>query len=168
MHTARHLVERCLQGNTLRGRTVILVTHHISLCLSAASYIVELANGEVIREGTIKQLQATGELKTVIDAEDDIEDAVEVAEPTDTLENEADNHTAAPSKSNEPTSQGKLVEAEHRAEGRVSLQTYFTYVRAAGWISWIFTLSLMLMMRLINIVNDVRLASLLSLYLAPP
>lgn len=152
MHTAHHIVDHCLQGSLMRGRTVILVTHHISLCLRVASYIVELSHGTVIRGGLIRDLKATGELKTVIDAEDEPfkeDDKSPISqEPGDELLTEISNEVHI--------SSGKLVEAEHRAEGRVSLMTYITYIRAAGWFSWLLTLSLMLLIRAIAIASDVR------------
>lgn len=156
MHTAHHIVEHCLQGPLMRGRTVILVTHHISLCLRVASYIVELTNGTIIRGGLIRDLKASGELKTVIDAEDEPfkeDEKSQIAQvPGDELVSEICNEVHV--------SSGKLVEAEHRAEGRVSLMTYITYIRAAGWFSWLLTLSLMLLIRAIAIASDVRSHSL--------
>ncbi|KAL5518793.1 hypothetical protein ACEPAH_476 [Sanghuangporus vaninii] len=161
MHTAQHLVEHCLKGDLMKGRTIILVTHHISLCLPVASYMVELSGGKVIHQGTIKDLQASGQLKRVIETEDEpSEDTVCLAE-TDmrTDKNEAD--TADPEGthwSRKSLLRGKLVEAEHRAEGRISIATYMSYVRAAGWFSWVLTLTLMILIRLISVANDLFLA----------
>ena len=127
MHTAQHIVEHCLRGDLAKNRTIILVTHHITLCLSSASYIVELAAGKVVLQGSVKELQATGNLKTVVDAEDD------TAEPEGEEEeivsiNEADAVTQnGGEEKRKRISSGKLVEAEHREEGRVSLATYITY-----------------------------------------
>jgi len=55
---------------------------------------------------------------------------------------------------------GKLVEAEARAEGRVSLKSYWTYIRAAGLWAWVFTFVLLVLIRVINIGNQVSLFSL--------
>ena len=44
-HTAHHLYFECLKGDLMRGRTVILVSHHVQLCAPGASYIVALDNG---------------------------------------------------------------------------------------------------------------------------
>ncbi|EJD03803.1 P-loop containing nucleoside triphosphate hydrolase protein [Fomitiporia mediterranea MF3/22] len=162
MHTARHIVEQCLRGDLMKGRTVILVTHHISICLPVASYIVELSGGKVIRQGTVTELQDSGQLKTVLDTEDDTtSDKDEYSDETIVeQENEADEvDAAACDKSQKSLIKGKLVEAEYRAEGRVSLVTYMSYVRAAGWISWTLTLSLMILIRLIQVVNDLFLAN---------
>ncbi|THH08344.1 hypothetical protein EW145_g2759 [Phellinidium pouzarii] len=161
MHTAQHIVEHCLRGDLARGRTIILVTHHISMCLSTASYIVELERGKVIRQDTVKNLQTSGQLKVVLYIEDDANGAIDSASAIDLQEasgNEADAEGLDVARITKPLPSGKLVEAEHRAEGRVSLYTYFTYVRAAGWISWVATFGLMLLTRLIAIANDLFLA----------
>ena len=46
---------------------------------------------------------------------------------------------------------GKLVDEETRAEGRVSLRTYWTYIKAAGIVCWVFTFAFMLLIRFINV-----------------
>ena len=163
MHTAQNIVDCCLQGSLMRGRTVVLVTHHISLCLRVASYIVELSGGKVIRSGLVKDLKASNELKTVIEAEDDTYKEEGETPNAKVTETEADELSEVNSEVR-ATSSGKLVEAEHRAEGRVSIWTYITYVRAAGWVSWLLTLSLMLLIRVIAIANDVRIQSHLLRY----
>jgi len=50
---------------------------------------------------------------------------------------------------------GKLIAAEVRAEGRVSVRTYLTYISAAGIWCWIMSLIIMLIIRLIGIGNQV-------------
>jgi hypothetical protein len=39
-HTALHIYDRCLKGPLLAGRTVVLISHHVQLCVPGASYIV--------------------------------------------------------------------------------------------------------------------------------
>ncbi|KAG6333895.1 hypothetical protein ID866_5197 [Astraeus odoratus] len=58
-HTAHHLYHECLKGDLMRGRTVILVSHHVQLCMSGASYIVALDNGRVIFQGDREAFQAS-------------------------------------------------------------------------------------------------------------
>ncbi|EJD03804.1 P-loop containing nucleoside triphosphate hydrolase protein [Fomitiporia mediterranea MF3/22] len=165
MHTARHIVEFCFKGDIVKGRTVILATHHISMCLPVASYIVELSSGKVIRQGTVTELQASGQLKTVLDTEDGTTAAEDEFSDRTTKKPENEVHEMGVMESdNHHWSQkspmkGKLVEAEYRAEGRVSLTTYISYVRAAGWFSWTLTLGLMVLIRLIQVANDLFLAN---------
>lgn len=151
MHTAQHIVNRCLSGELARDRTVILVTHHISLCLPIANYLVELSHGRILRRGSISSLREMGLLQQAIDSEDlALEDDKE--EAVDSTENEMDQLSKPLAR--RPLSNGKLIEAEARAEGRVSLRTYLIYIWAAGIFCWILTVLLMLLIRLINIANQ--------------
>ncbi|KIY73590.1 P-loop containing nucleoside triphosphate hydrolase protein [Cylindrobasidium torrendii FP15055 ss-10] len=155
MHTAQHLVDNCLSGKLIRGRTVILVTHHIGLCLNITSHLIELSAGRVIQQGSVEELRARGVLQKVIETEDEpFVDTHEQETPRD--ENEAD--LVANADQNK-TDKGKLIKAETRAEGRVSFRTYLTYIRAAGSLCWILTFLLMLLIRIINISNQVFLSA---------
>ena len=168
MHTAQHLVQHALSGPLVAGRTVILVTHHISMCLPVASFLVELSDGKVVYQGTIQELQSRGLLRKVIEAEDISESSMvkasheEVNEADLTLQNGAEKHKR-------PVSNGKLIDAEARAEGRVSLHSYLTYIRAAGYVSWILSTWLLIQLRLINIAVQVRgvLAGMVNIFLTP-
>ncbi|CAE6425291.1 unnamed protein product [Rhizoctonia solani] len=146
MHTARHLVDKCLAGTLMQGRTIILVTHHIRMCLDTASYLVELSNGRITRQGTIADLRGKGQLSAILQAqpEDDTTEAESegAVSPTEVPHtNEADVDTSDVANASPPTEEttrqhnsniGKLVDEEARAEGRVSLRTYWTYIKAAG------------------------------------
>ncbi len=160
MHTAQHLVANCLSGKLVRDRTIILVTHHIGLCLPIASYLVELAAGKVLRQGNVDGLERDGVLQKVIEMEDE-PFASEKDEPQESVvANEADVlEGSGKPKLAEKVANGKLIMAEARAEGRVSIRTYLTYIRAAGTLSWILTFLLMLTIRCINIGNQVFLSA---------
>lgn len=158
MHTAQHLMQYALAGNLTRDRTIILVTHHISLCLPAASYLVELAGGSVLRKGSIQELQSQGQLDKFVEAED-ITATAEKEEKEDPSTGLVDDpHALSKSANGKPNctaADGKLVEAETRAEGRVTLQTYVTYIRATGIFSWFLTVVLMLLMTGVQIGRQV-------------
>ncbi|KAL4947511.1 P-loop containing nucleoside triphosphate hydrolase protein [Aspergillus filifer] len=64
--TGRHVYEHALTGELGQGRTRILVTHHVGLCLPKTDYCVLLENGFVIHAGTAEELRATGELTDVM------------------------------------------------------------------------------------------------------
>ncbi|TCD63205.1 hypothetical protein EIP91_005844 [Steccherinum ochraceum] len=156
MHTAQHIVKNVLAGDLARDRTIILVTHHISLCLPVAAYLVELQSGRVIRQGSIEDLRKQDLLQKVVDAEDIIEDA------TGGQETQAE-PVLVPGDDGKGTlkkkgANGKLIDAEARAEGRVALSTYWRYFRAAGFFSWFLIIILMVLLRAINIGNQFYLA----------
>ncbi|KAI6116284.1 ABC transporter type 1, transmembrane domain-containing protein [Pisolithus sp. B1] len=70
-HTAHHLYHQCLNGDLMRGRTIILVSHHVQLCMSGASYIVALDNGRVIFQGDRDAFQASDVVGTLVHSGDD-------------------------------------------------------------------------------------------------
>jgi ABC-type multidrug transport system fused ATPase/permease subunit len=154
MHTAQHLVSECLASDLVHGRTVILVTHHISLCLPKVSYLVELVQGKVVRQGSIQELQKLDLLRTVVEQEND----PITHEDFPRTQGNGNGLNKSTSQSLGNQANGRLIEAESRAEGRVSLRTYITYIRAAGLFSWVLTVTLMLLIRFINIGNQVFLA----------
>jgi ABC-type multidrug transport system ATPase subunit len=162
MHTAQHIVTHCLSGDLAKGRTIILITHHVRMCLSAASYIVELVKGGIARQGLVSEFSDLGVLDEVLEAEDR---PFEELMPPEDQENEADLESKRNTLVVEPkkgASSGKLIEAEARAEGRVSFRTYWTYIKAAGVFSWVLTIIFLLMLRVINIGNQVGPGTLQS------
>ncbi|PWZ03754.1 hypothetical protein BCV70DRAFT_204462 [Testicularia cyperi] len=59
-HTAKHLYRYALKGALARDRTIILVTHAISLCLPGSAFAVAMDNGSVVVAGTPSVVNATG------------------------------------------------------------------------------------------------------------
>lgn len=162
MHTAHHIVAKCLSGKLAKGRTIILVTHHISLCLPISSYLVELTHGLVLRQGSIESLREQNQLQKALEDEKKYDTYAEPEQIAEAAPNEADalriDNAAASGQTN-----GKLIEVEARAEGRVSMRTYLTYIRAAGTWSWVLSVLLMLCIRLINVFSQVRSNSMFSM-----
>ena len=153
-HTGLHIVNCCLSGPLAQDRTIILVTHHVSLCLPAASYLVELSKGETLRQGSIHEFEDLGQLDEIVEAEDEpLGSPVSAKGP----ENEAGGTVKLFEEKKDI--KGKLVEIEARAEGRISWRTYLTYIQAAGIISWMLTVLLLLLIRAIDIGNQVITAS---------
>jgi len=155
MHTVQHLVNKCLTGDLARGRTIIVVTHHIAICLPAAFYLLELDKGTILQQGTIPELKERGLLIKVMKAEEEPFFDPPSQEPktfneADILEDGTVRHQQR------QLSDGKLIEAEARAEGRVSARSYITYIRAAGLFAWFLTIVLLLVIQAINVGNQVR------------
>ncbi|EPQ25988.1 uncharacterized protein PFL1_06443 [Pseudozyma flocculosa PF-1] len=59
-HTAKHLYRHALKGALARGRTILLVTHAISLCLPGAAFAVAMNDGRVVAAGPPSVVNATG------------------------------------------------------------------------------------------------------------
>ncbi|KAL9596849.1 MAG: hypothetical protein Q9219_005519 [cf. Caloplaca sp. 3 TL-2023] len=68
-HVGRRLFEDALIGELGKGRTRILVTHHVGLCLPKTKYAVILGGGTVEHAGPVSDLQQTGVLDRVLSEE---------------------------------------------------------------------------------------------------
>lgn len=115
------------------------------MCLDAANYLVELSNGRVARQGTIAELRGKEQLSAILQTQDDTVDSEleeEITSNEAPLANEADlggdDETLPHSEENTLQHNGnigKLIDEEARAEGRVSLRTYWTYIKYVGLYS---------------------------------
>ena len=61
-HTAKHIFEHCMMGPLMLGRTCILVTHNVALCVPHSQHVVALLNGKIIAQGSPDEVQASGAL----------------------------------------------------------------------------------------------------------
>ena len=61
-HTAKHIFEFCIMGPLMLGRTCILVTHNIALCVPRSHFVLCLANGKIAAQGPPDEMMASGAL----------------------------------------------------------------------------------------------------------
>jgi ABC-type nitrate/sulfonate/bicarbonate transport system ATPase subunit len=54
--TAEYMFENALKGPLMQGRTVVLVSHHVQLCVPGADYIVRVFGLLPFSSLTIKRL----------------------------------------------------------------------------------------------------------------
>ncbi|VDC00900.1 unnamed protein product [Peniophora sp. CBMAI 1063] len=104
--TSRWIVDKCLRSDLVRGRTVLLVTHNVSLATKAADYILSVRSGMVenlvrVDHASLPDAAASDEYE----AEKDIDE--------DTLPGADGDAPKAPAS----TSDGKLILAEEMAQG---------------------------------------------------
>ena len=66
-HVGRHLLEEALTGELGRGRTRILVTHHVALTLPQTKYSVLLGDGRVQYAGDVDDLRKSGHLDVILE-----------------------------------------------------------------------------------------------------
>ncbi|KAK4048522.1 hypothetical protein OIV83_004690 [Microbotryomycetes sp. JL201] len=173
-HVAKHLYKKCLKGPLLENRTVILVTHHISLCLPGSFYLVRMLAGrvelqslvsdlntsELAAEYQLEKLEAAKEARVAAKAAKKKESETEAtgeAEQTagqgtgshsggngqqqqqqQQIESQQPTRAGTPALNdqNGPRGDGKLVQEEARAEGRVKGAVYRLYLSAAGYETW--------------------------------
>ncbi|KAL0092116.1 P-loop containing nucleoside triphosphate hydrolase protein [Phycomyces blakesleeanus] len=128
-HTAKHIYQRCIKGDLLKGRTVILVTHHVRLCLPAAKFVMKFERGAVAGYGYIESLREDDSLisllgEEIIDNNEYPEDLIEEAdEEFDLIDDNADVHN--------------MIKEEKTEKGHVNYKVYSTYFYACGgWFFW--------------------------------
>ncbi|KAJ2624970.1 hypothetical protein GGI25_006228 [Coemansia spiralis] len=61
-HTGKHILMECLLNKTdlMKGRTCVLVTHHVAMCLPFAQFLVMMKDGRVSLKGAPAELQMRG------------------------------------------------------------------------------------------------------------
>ncbi|RUP45403.1 glycosyl hydrolases family 2, TIM barrel domain-containing protein, partial [Jimgerdemannia flammicorona] len=69
-HTAKHIFDHCLVGPLMLGRTRVLVTHHVRLCLRGAGYVAKMEGGHVALKGRVEWLREQGLLGQVMSDEE--------------------------------------------------------------------------------------------------
>ncbi|TCD60867.1 hypothetical protein EIP91_009386 [Steccherinum ochraceum] len=120
VHTAKWIVDKCLRGELLRGRTIILVTHNLALAAPVADFVVALsANGRILSQGTLSSaLEKDKKLQSELDKD---QETLQKYEQT-VEELEAD-------KTPEKKPSGQLVVEEEMAVGRVSWSALRLFAR---------------------------------------
>ncbi|OJT05133.1 ABC transporter ATP-binding protein/permease VMR1, partial [Trametes pubescens] len=165
-HTAHHLYHECLTGDLMRGRTLILVSHHVQLCAAGAQYIVALDNGRVQYSGDYDSFRSSGVLSTLVQSgaadpadekeETAVEKAQEIIEAGESSSAPASSETSSTVAATTPAelepmlekkkTPRKLVEEEKRAVGRIGKDIWTTYLKAYGgvayWATFIVALAL--------------------------
>ncbi|KAF9567104.1 hypothetical protein CPC08DRAFT_733223 [Agrocybe pediades] len=130
-HTSSWIVNRCLRGDLVRGRTVLLVTHNVALVGPIASFVVSVGN-----DGTIKA-QGT-EVTTVVDQDAQLNLQKQQNEQFLDKDRKSEEQPAH-------AQSGKLVLAEEIIEGRVSWKTLNLLISALGGNHPIMFFSLLLL-----------------------
>lgn len=127
----RYIFEKGLTGDLGMDRTRILVTHHVALCESKASYLVQLGNGVVDQAGSRDTLKMFGPLDKMI-----AHDQERGLDENDSAIVNYDIETNASKVVTSKTAQ-KFVEDERREKGRVKFSHYITYFNSSGgWPFW--------------------------------
>ncbi|KIY63292.1 multidrug resistance-associated ABC transporter [Cylindrobasidium torrendii FP15055 ss-10] len=137
-HTAHHLYHRCLKGELMFERTIILVSHHVQLCVSGAQYVVALDNGVLKFAGDREAFMAS-EIKHVLlqtaYADDDVTEVIQPGTEGMSLDKVPESMATVAVK----RAPRRVIEDEARQVGHVDRDVWLTYVLACGrWLFWPF------------------------------
>ncbi|KAG0170437.1 hypothetical protein DFQ30_002509 [Apophysomyces sp. BC1015] len=143
--TAEHIYSKCIIGPLMQGRTRILITHNVQLCLAGAAYLVYI-NNRVVVSRTVAEWRSSGQLMSIVDnVQDDQKPSKEGKEEVEGREEDVvtlnessnDSHIEAPPK--------VLVDKEARANGGVKKGIYKAYLMLmGGWLFWLILISIFL------------------------
>lgn len=151
--TSKLVVEKCIKGEILAGRTVVLVTHHVSLVSSAAKKIIVMSDGKVVSESqnltesaiSLLGMAAVQEVSSGSSSQRDIIDDSKLSSKT------VDKSQI----SGKGKEAGKLVQEEGRAKGRVAKTMAWKYMKNFGGPAAIFLVVMLSMMdRLGELANS--------------
>nr|KAF6405968.1 ATP binding cassette subfamily C member 12 [Molossus molossus] len=167
-HVGKHIFEECIQ-KTLRGKTVVLVTHQLQF-LESCDEVILLEDGEICEKGTHRELMEKRGCyaKLVHNLQGlqfkDPEHIYNTAMGEALREGPLDRDEGAVSTPGDEKEEGKepdtdaefkdvqaplhqLVQPESPREGVVTCRTYHTYIQAAGgYLLSLFTVTLFLFM----------------------
>ncbi|KAF9098829.1 hypothetical protein BGX29_007411 [Mortierella sp. GBA35] len=151
-HTGKHLFQT-LTGPLVAGRTILMVTHQVQLCMTSASLVVVLNKGEILGSGTPEEAVRNEWVENIsLSAIKDGESS-EVS----TLNNE--DAQTKPKKDTKEKTAVKLTEDEKKVEGAVAWNVYKTYLIASGgWPFWIGLVILFLTRELVDVSQNAWLA----------
>jgi ABC-type multidrug transport system ATPase subunit len=111
---------KCLRGDLIKGRTVILVTHNVAMAKPVANYVVSMGvDGHIHSHGSIAEALATDEILVE-----------ELSKDQEVLDKKTDEIDAPPAGEKKPD--GKLIVAEEVEEGHVSWDSLKLYFKALG------------------------------------
>ncbi|KAJ7625348.1 hypothetical protein DFH06DRAFT_1273238 [Mycena polygramma] len=121
VHTSKWIVNNCLRGDLIRGRTVVLVTHNVAMAKPLAKYVISMGiDGHIHSHSSISEALATDDVL-----------AQELSKDQEILEKKVD-EVDAPLPPAEKKTDGKLIVAEEIEEGHVSWHALKLYFKALG------------------------------------
>ncbi|KAH7873203.1 P-loop containing nucleoside triphosphate hydrolase protein, partial [Lentinula edodes] len=143
VHTAKWIVEKCLKGKLMQGRTVLIVTHNTALLSPLAQHVVGIAlNGKII-QGTVADVIMNN---TILAAK-------LIESETGSLKTYSKSFgEEQPMQKELHNSQGALVLAEEMEIGHVSWEAFKLYLNGLNKRPIVFFCGLVTMM-LLNALN---------------
>ncbi|KAG8864753.1 hypothetical protein FRB96_003338, partial [Tulasnella sp. 330] len=126
VHTSRWIVDKCLHGDLIEGRTVLLVTHNIGMTAPLADFVVTVgSNGRVTSQDSIPEA-----LSKDLELREAAQETTEVEKKEDQVVDDK-----APAKEKKPS--GQLIANEETAEGRIVWSAFtFFFSGFGGPLFW--------------------------------
>ncbi|KIY72764.1 P-loop containing nucleoside triphosphate hydrolase protein [Cylindrobasidium torrendii FP15055 ss-10] len=127
VHTSKWIVRRCLQGDLLSDRIVLLTTHNVAMTKPLASMVVAIDQTGKVSWGSAEDMLPDAE-RSVDDSEESQD--VPSSDASTSPAKEAASHPA----------DGRLIVAEEVSEGRVSRTVFGLYTKNLSRFTYLFWL----------------------------
>jgi ABC-type glutathione transport system ATPase component len=133
VHVGRHILKTGLSGELGQGRTRILATHHVAVCLPETSYLVVLGDGTVLQAGSPQKLRMTENdpAASMLASPRTVIPSSEVAANGAGFQSNTSQHFDEQAK---PQDAKVFVEVESREVGGVGWNVYKAYLESSGGI----------------------------------
>jgi ABC-type multidrug transport system fused ATPase/permease subunit len=174
-HTAKWIHEFCITGPLMEGRTCILVTHNVALCVPSAEKVIVLDNGRVLTQGDPETVVKSGALggdellKTGMSSRQNSRMPSRVpsfvGEECVQLNGEASfGHQNGKSVEKKT----KASKDETKTEGGVSWKVYKLYLSAMGpWWYWLIVIVIFLAQQIGSVATSVWIREWAAMYGTP-
>eukprot|EP01043_Picozoa_sp_COSAG02_P034622 COSAG02_NODE_2431_length_8875_cov_9.810164_10_plen_520_part_00 len=141
-HTGQHIMDHVILG-MLKGKTIVLPCHALSF-LSHADWIISLAKGRIVEQGTYRGLlEAGGDFTSLMDEHASVktpragdpaeaEAVVEEQQSSEKEEEDTSKKKTDASAQGGQGKEGKLMEVEERAKGTVERSVFAYYIKQVG------------------------------------
>ncbi|KAK0558730.1 hypothetical protein OC844_004930 [Tilletia horrida] len=150
VNVKRHIVKHALGGRLAKGRTIVLVTHHVDSVLSLASWVVLLQHGTVTAQGSADEMKEN--VRSVTLTKQPEAATADARSKDDDRIDAADEHLTEGSTLARPQGDAELLfEKEARVTGRVQLRTALFYVAACSGLVWTAIVLLTVLFRVMTV-----------------
>lgn len=183
-HTAKHIFEQCMMGPLMLGRTCILVTHNIALCVPLSQHVVALLNGKIIAQGSPDEVLASGALGEELGKSrpgskagsqiqtrnvSTMDLQVEATKANDSPIPKANGHANGAPKGPESKVKSKAenanIRTEAKATGSVNIKVIKMYLVAMGpWHYWVLALAAFGLQQVGSVACNVWIRTWANLY----
>ena len=138
VHTAQHLYRHALTGPLAAGRTRILTTHHIGICLPQTEVLVHLEDAAVGLAGLAAELHDSGMLDGLLHSHTPDEQPDGNGEVTlNNMPSVALEHHDESGRQETDRAPRKFLKKERGKTNKSFLRLFIQYVRASGtWWLW--------------------------------
>jgi ABC-type multidrug transport system fused ATPase/permease subunit len=124
VHVGKYIFEKCITGELLRDRTVLLVTHHVNMAKKAARKIIVMESGRIV--------SAVNSADSLANLTEETQLLLQSTEEDTRFDESSIPTKIDPTTTDKPEKSGKLVLEEERAVGRISRKTMFQYMSNFG------------------------------------